>query len=311
MKKPSQIIKENPFLLAPMDRVTDIAFRELCEKYECGYSVTELCSVEAIARGKTPIERYQRRDLSYNCVQLFGKDPDVFLEAAKIVEEQADAIDVNFGCPAPGVVGNESGAFLLSDPPLIYEIVSKLVENVSVPVTAKIRLGYKSKNYVDIAKEIERAGADLIVVHGRTANQGYSGEADWEAIKKVKENLSIPVVGNGDIKSIKDIEKIREGYADALMIGRACIGNPYLFKQMNTYFNAGKVLDSLSREEKKKLFLKYVELVGEINDKNLERIKQQSMWFIKGISGAKALRKELNEKEIRSVEEIIEMVEKL
>ena len=289
-----KLLKKNPFILAPMDDVTDIAFREICEDAGASYSTTELTSVDALIRDKVPLSRYQRGNLKRNQVQLFGCDPDTFVKAAKYVNSEADSIDVNFGCPSGTVTGNNSGAMLLKDPKNVGQIIEKLVKNVDKPISAKIRLGYKKTTYSEVAKEIEDAGAELLAVHGRTAEQKYSGKANWDAIKEIYQKVEIPLVGNGDIRNEEDIDSYLNKYSDALMIGRAAIGNPMIFKQFNHYYNQKEKLEFDRKIIQKKLFVEYINKLGkyEFRNENI-KIQRQGMWFMKGIEGAKELRKDL------------------
>ena len=230
------VLKEKPFMLAPMDEVTDIGFRKLCEDFGSAWTTTELTNVRSIiARGCSPT-RYERGFLKTNVIQLFGREPIDFLNAAKVVEKEADWFDVNFGCPSTKVTGANCGSMLLKDPKNVYEIVKILVDNIDKPITAKIRLGYKEENYLEIAKKIERAGASSLCVHGRTAKQKYSGRANWDAIKEIYEVLKIPVIGNGDVFCVEDVDKYLFKYCDGIMIGRAAIGNPLIFKEFLEYY---------------------------------------------------------------------------
>ena len=222
-------LKETPFVLAPMDEVTDIGFRKLCEDFGSCFTTTELTNVKAILRDGVNKARYEKKFLKTNVIQLFGQTPKDFLDAAKKIEDEADWFDVNFGCPSTKVTGANCGSSLLKDPKNVYEIIKILVENIEKPITAKIRLGYKKENYLEIAKKIENAGASCIVVHARTAEQKYSGSANWEAIKEIKESLKIPVIGNGDIKEFSQVEKYLGKYCNGIMIGRGAIGNPKIF----------------------------------------------------------------------------------
>ena len=305
-----ELIKKNPFILAPMDDVTDIAFRELCEEYGSCYTITELTSVEALIRDKVFKSRYEKGNLNLNCVQIFGSNPESFIKAAKKLEGIADIIDVNFGCPSPSVNANNSGAILLNDPKNVGKIIKTLVENTSIPITAKIRLGYKNTTYLEVAKEIEKAGASLIAVHARTAEQKYSGKANWDAIKEIYENLTIPVIGNGDICSEEDIDKYLGTHCDALMIGRCAIGNPTIFKRFNYYYKNKKKLEITNlKQEKKEAFLKYIEKLQKTNQPKLElKIQKQAMWFLKGIGGAKELRKKIMQ--TKDINKIIQVIKK-
>lgn len=299
-------LKKNPFVLAPMDDVTDIAFRELCEERGASYSTTELTSIDALVRDKVYKSRYERGNLKINSVQLFGSKPDVFVEAAKIVLDEADIIDVNFGCPSPAVTRNDGGSALLKDPKNVSEIISKLVKHIDKPITAKIRLGYTKMDHLSIAKEIEDAGASLIAVHGRTAKQKYTGAANWDAIKEVYNTLEIPVVGNGDVKSEEDIEKYLNTYSGGLMIGRAAIGNPYLFERFQYYYEKGKKLEfdkEEYKEKQKEMFKLYLNKLDgkEFYALNI-KIQRQAMWFMKGIDGVREMRTKMaQEKDIEKV----------
>lgn len=329
-------LKKNPFVLAPMDDVTDIAFRELCEERGASYSTTELTSIDALVRDKVYKSRYERGNLKINSVQLFGSKPEVFVEAAKIVLDEADIIDVNFGCPSPTVTRNDGGSALLRDPKNVSQIISKLVKHIDKPITAKIRLGYTKMDHLSIAKEIEDAGASLIAVHGRTAKQKYTGAANWDAIKEVYDALEIPVVGNGDIKSEEDARKYLNKSSGGLMIGRAAIGNPHLFERLQYYYENGKKLEfeiqsfratelqsyknkeverqsdkeqrlvfikKQMKEKQKELFKLYLKKLEarEFYALNV-KISRQAMWFMKGIEGARELRTKIaQEKDIEKV----------
>ncbi len=307
-----KLIKKNPFILAPMDDVTDIGFRKICEENEASYSTTELTSVEALIRDKVFKSRYERGKLKINSVQLFGSKPESFVLAAKKVSDQADIIDVNFGCPSATVTNNDSGSMLLKDPKNVGKIIEKLVKNIDKPITAKIRLGYSKTTYNEVAKEVEDAGAQILAVHGRTAKQKYSGLANWDAIREVHEKLKIPVIGNGDIKSEEDIDKYllsESPYASALMVGRAAIGNPYIFKKFNHYYKTGKKLNNYDvKSKQKELFLEYLNLLEEHDFYNLPlKIQRQGMWFFKGIEGAKELRTKIQKTKDRN--EIMKIIE--
>lgn len=307
---PEDLIKKNPFVLAPMDDVTDIAFRELCEKLGASYTISELTSVEALIRDKIYLERISRGNLKVNCVQLFGSNPDSFIEAIKKIEDDVDIIDINFGCPSPSVNSNNSGAILLEDPKNIGKILDKIVKYTNLPVTAKIRLGYKKITYLEVAKEIENCGVNLITVHGRTAEQKYSGKANWEAIKEIKEKLKIPVIGNGDITNEEDIDKYLGEYSSGLMIGRAAIGNPDIFNKFNYYNKTGnKLFIENLKERKKELFLDYIKLLEKYQFKNINlKIQKQAMWFTKGIKNSKDLRFKLSK--INEISEIKDIIKK-
>ena len=235
----------------------------------------------------------------------------MFVKATKIVINEADIIDINFGCPSPTVTRNDGGSALLKDPKNVSEIISKLVKHINKPITAKIRLGYTKMDYLSIAKEIEDAGASLIAVHGRTAKQKYSGSANWDAIKEVYEISNIPIVGNGDIKTEDDIDKYLNSHSSGLMIGRAAIGNPHIFERFEYYYKTGKKLEFNKEEYKEKqkemfkLYLKKLE-TREFYAVNV-KISRQAMWFMKGIEGARELRTKIaQEKDIEKVLNVID-----
>lgn len=304
-----KILKQKPFILAPMDDVTDIGFRKLCEKHNCSFTISELTSVDAFIREKVTPSRFEKGNLKLNCVQFFGKNSDTFVQAAKKLGDEADIIDVNFGCPSPSVTGNQAGSFLLKDPKNVGEIISKLVKNINKSITAKIRLGYDKATHLEIAKEIEDAGASLITVHGRTAKQKYSGKANWNAIREVHETLKIPVIGNGDIKNEEQIDEYLNSHCSGLMIGREAIGNPLLFEIFQYYYKNGKKLQIDDfKQKQKQLFLEYLEIIKnyEFHNKPL-KIQRQAMWFMRGIWGAKDLRVKISK--TCDIDEIIKYVQ--
>ncbi len=323
MKTPQKLLKETPFISAPMDEVTDIGFRTLCEELGSAYTTTELTSVDALIRDVVNPSRYRKENLKVNSIQLFGSSPQTFVDAAKTVDNEADFFDINFGCPSARVTGNDSGSMLLKDPKNVGNIVSKMVKELDKPVTAKIRLGYTKTTYLDVAKEVEDAGAEVLAVHGRTAKQKYSGLANWDSIKEIYEKTNIFLIGNGDIKDVSQIDSYLDSHADALMIGRAAIGNPNIFKEFNEYYRnkseflkKKELFDNLSREEKdeikkrtqKRLFLKYLEhLKGITLARETYRLQHQAMYFFKGISGVKELRQKLMQS--KTIDEIMKNIE--
>ena len=259
MWKIGNIEIKNRVVLAPMAGISSPAYMKICEEMGIGYAVTELISAEAIVRNnKKTLEMLKGLD-ALNipvAVQLFGSNPEILANAAKIVSDLYPNvfIDINMGCPVPKVaLRSQAGSALLKNPKKIGEIINKVVSSVSCPVTVKIRSGWdqNSINAVEVARVCEENGASAICIHGRTRSQGYSGKADWEIIKEVKENVSIPVIGNGDVVDVQSAQKMfLETGVDAIMIGRAALGNPWIFKEIKTFLDKGIIIDKPTPLEK-------------------------------------------------------------
>ena len=284
-----------------MSGVTDVAFRTLSKKYGAGLTYTEFVSSAALVRGsKKSLEMIQTDKTEKPvAVQLFGNSIEEVVEAAKLVQNKFDIIDVNCGCPAWKVIKTGAGSDLLKDPKKISKFVNKLVSSVQKPITVKIRTGIDDKNInaIKVAKVIEDSGASAIAIHGRTQKQGYSGKADWDIIKKVKESVNIPIIGNGDVFTPEDFKKkIEFSNVDYIMIARGAIGNPYIFRQINDYLKKG----SYSQPDKIKLFLEYLELANKYNLSPFI-IKSQAVNFTKGLEGSTKLRNEIMK--LNSIEE--------
>ena len=233
---------DNPFVLAPMAGVTDLPFRTLCKEQGAGLICMEMISAKAISfHNKNTIALMEIDPCEHPVsMQLFGSEPDLMAEVAKSIEDRDfDILDINMGCPVPKVVNNGEGSALLKNPNLIEEIVRKVSSAISKPLTVKVRIGFENEpvDIVEIAKRIEDAGAVALAVHGRTRQQYYSGTADWDTIRRVKEAITIPVIGNGDVDSpLKAEALVKQTGCDAVMVGRAVRGNPWLFRELNHYF---------------------------------------------------------------------------
>lgn len=298
--KIGDITIQNQIVLAPMAGVSNPAYMKICEEMGVGYAVTELISSEAIIReNKKTFEMLNgidELDIPF-AIQLFGSNPEVMAEAAKIIHKlyPKAVIDINMGCPVPKVaLRSQAGSALLKNPQKVFDIVSSVVKAVPVPVTVKIRSGwdYRSINAVEIAKTIEKAGASAICIHARTRSQGYSGNADWNIIKEVKDNVSIPVIGNGDIKSFGDTKKmLGQTGCDAVMIGRAALGNPWLIYN-SIQFLADKPIRDVTIQDRVQMCLKHLDYLSKIKSEKLAclEIRNHIAWYFKGIKGANDLK---------------------
>ena len=286
-------------VLAPMSGVTNLPSRLLCRKYGASLVYSEMTSSEAVVR-----QNLQSIERGFTChsekpmgIQLMGSVPANLAASALFLQERygPELIDVNFGCPAQGVIKNGCGSELLKKPELIDRIVRQLSDSLDIPLTAKIRIVENFGETLKIAKIIEKAGADAITVHGRTQKQGYSGKSDLDFIKGIKSELSIPVIANGDIFDEITAKKALEyTRCDGLMIGRAAIGNPFIFKKISHYLETGEILPSQDMEEKLADFFKYTELCRNYDMLTYNDLKRNAQWFTKGMENVKRVRVKIN-----------------
>ena len=308
---------KNPFILAPMAGITSTSFRSICKNMGASLVVGEMVSDKALcydSKKTYDLLKMQEKERPIS-EQIFGGDPETMAKAAKIVEDymHPDIIDINMGCPVPKVaIRSKAGSSLLKDPELVRKIVSSVVKAVSVPVTVKIRSGWdeNSINATEIAKICEEAGASAIFVHGRTRKQGYAGKADWQVIKDVVNAVSIPVIGNGDVKTCFDAKKMMDECGCAgVMIGRGTLGNPWIFKECVDYFEKGILPKEVTTDEKldmmKKLTLDLVKEKGE-HIAVLE-LRSMLMYFLKGLPNTKELK--LNICKANSKDEILNIID--
>jgi nifR3 family TIM-barrel protein len=296
-------------ILAPMHGVTNLAFRLLCKKYEAALVSTELLSANAIAKNNKSTLNLALTDKKEKpvAIQLFSQNTENIIKAAKILQKDFDVIDFNLGCPSLKILEQGSGAALLKRKNKIAEIIKKTSSSINVPFTVKIRSGFKNDiNAVEIAKICEKNGASAITVHARTVEQGYSGKADWNIIKQVKEAVKIPIIGNGDVINGESAKRmLEETGCDYVMIGRAAIGNPSIFKQIEEYLKTGKIIRQ-TKEEKIKDFFEYTKLSKKYKIFSVKDAKLKAQEFTKGIPGSKKIRREMNR--IKTWEEIEKLI---
>ena len=304
---------ENNIILAPMAGITNLPFRMICKKFGPGMVCTEMASSKAMFHNDQKTKRLlntegEKRPISF---QIFGSDEETLGYAAKYVSQFADIVDINMGCPAPKVVKNGDGSKLLLDLEKAKIIMEAVVENSRVPVTLKIRKGWDKEHVVavEVAKIAEEVGISAITVHGRTRSEFYTGKADWEIIKKVKESVNIPVIGNGDVIDEESAyQMFQETGVDGIMIGRGSFGNPWIFQKIIHFLETGEKLPDPSNEEKLKIMKEHIDLaVKEKGEIAVKELRKQIAWYTKSLKNSSEFRNSINK--IETKKELIEKIE--
>lgn len=292
---------ENNILLAPMAGITDLPFRKICKEYGPGLVFTEMVSSKGIYYGDKKTNQILKTEGEEKPIgmQIFGSDVETMKVAAVKVSELADVLDINMGCPAPKIVKNGDGSKLLQDLGLVKKIVTEVVKSSKKPVSVKIRKGWNSENIVAVeaAKIIEKAGASMLTIHGRTKEEYYSGQVDLDIIKQVKDAVHIPVIGNGDIRTEEDAKKMFEYTGvDGIMIGRASIGNPWIFKKIIYYLQTGEKLKEISLEEKLDIIKKHIEMATKEKQEiyAIKEMRKHLIWYVKNLKNSSKIREKIN-----------------
>lgn len=316
MWKIGNIKINNKIVFAPMAGISNISYRKIIKEMGAGLIYSEMISnMGIIYNNKKTIDLLKIDDKERPiAIQIFGSDIDSFVKAAKYVEDNIhpDIIDINMGCPVPKVaLKSQAGSALLKDPNKIYDIVKAVVNNTTTPISVKIRSGWDENhiNALEVGKKIEKAGASLICIHARTRSQGYSGKANWNIIKELKESVNIPVIGNGDIKTIEDAKRmLEETNCDAIMIGRATLGNPWFIKECIEYIENNKIIKKPTYEDRLNMIIKHFNLLKENTNlkQALLEIRSHALWYIKYLPNNKEYKNKFNQ--VKSEKELINLI---
>ena len=307
-----------PVFLAPMAGVTDTPYRILAREMGCPLVYSEMVSDKGINyRNEHTLKMLHTEELERPmAMQLFGAEPDSVARAAAYIESLhcVDILDFNMGCPAPKVVKNHEGSAMMLDPERSYKVLKALVGAVSMPVTVKMRIGWDENhiNVLEMAKLAEEAGVQAVAVHGRTREQFYRDQADWKTIRQVKESLHIPVIANGDIRSVQDLIKIREvSGCEAVMVGRAAQGNPWIFRQLTQYLKTGEILPGPTMDERKEVIIRHLDMLLKFKGDYVgpREMRKHATWYTRGIKGNAELRVQFNKAETR--DDFLRILEKM
>lgn len=293
---------DNRVFLSPMAGVTDLPFRLICKQKGCGMLYTEMINAKALCYNDENTKKMTKIEDEEHpiAIQIFGSEPEYMGRATEILNSHSNEIlDINMGCPAPKVIKNGDGSALMKNPKLAEEVMKAVVKNSTKPVTLKIRKGWDDNNInaVEIAKIAEQAGISALAIHGRTREQYYSGEADWDIIKEIKQSISIPVIGNGDVFEIEDaINLLEKTNCDAIMIGRGAQGNPWIFNRINHYMNTGEILPKPTAQEKINTAIEHMKLAVEEHGEYVavREMRKHIGWYIKGLKNSARYRDEIN-----------------